>query len=782
MFRRQAYYNASAVFILLACLYFFATANQAYVGLKIANIRGQWIVISSDPQGEGYKLGIRIGDVILKIDNSDPGNYRYVQRWSETEGASNFEIRKQDEIFNQMINIPVPLIMQNTLSEIPFVILGFVFLSLGFITFLRRPYLAEARTLFWFNWCTGLAIALASASSRDLLFARELEYIIFAAIPIFLVNFVSSFLNENNKQINRWGRHIFILMFVIIVIITVLQSTNIISCFSSLRKLVLVTMSVGSLFALWNLVALLTLPKDKPQKNQVNIILLGMVMGLLPFLLLTAVPIIFGFQPIMNAHYSSLFVSVIPTTCYYAVVNKYLPDSRKFLGTIVPFSIAGIIVSFVVTYLNFILKLSEKFSLEMYLRTLALFVVLVLCFSFIRTLISKILEKFLFSEKRQTFKKRIFELNERLSMLSEENLILKEVTQTFSIEGVFIIAKDSKGKYFKISEGRFVEKFSEQSMMEELFQADRKTNLNARILPDNFPAGLYIPVTNKDYRFGIFLGHRHSYVKFEPDELPAIALISSQLAQCLITMLTFKELSKEIVNLTQKFHELQRRTNGLQGINMSLFRSLERERKIIASDIHDGPLQLGLDLNRWLKCLVEKCVNNDKAVNDISHMRELVENLNFELRLICNDLRPPSLTDLGLVPAIELLCEEIMQKELLLISLETKGMNRGEHFEEETELAAYRFVQEGITNAVKHSSSKELKIQIEKNESQMELRVSDSGKGFDTSKIDDWVLTSVHFGLVGMKERLESLNGNLQVNSIIGKGTILKATIPIKGD
>lgn len=70
-------------------------------------------------------------------------------------------------------------------------------------------------------------------------------------------------------------------------------------------------------------------------------------------------------------------------------------------------------------------------------------------------------------------------------------------------------------------------------------------------------------------------------------------------------------------------------------------------------------------------------------------------------------------------------------------------------------------LQDGITNAVKHSGSYKLKIHIEINKSRNELTVRDLGKGFDTSKIEDWSLTSPHFGIVGMKERLGSLGGDL---------------------
>ncbi|MGC7872758.1 GAF domain-containing sensor histidine kinase [Desulfosporosinus sp. SYSU MS00001] len=680
-----------------------------------------------------------------------------------------------------MINIPIPSVVQNTISETPFTILGVVFWLLGFATWLRRPFLVEARKLFWFNWSTGLAIVLASASSRDLLFARELEYIIFATVPINLNDFISIFLKDNNKQINRWGRLILKLMFALILLITVLQSANITSSFSSLRKLVLAIMTIGSLFALWNLSSLLSLPKDKPQKNQANILLIGMVVGFLPFVLLTAIPTILGLQPIMNSHFSSLFVSMIPAISYYAVVNKYLPDSRRLIGIIIPFVVPAVILCIVISYLLFALKESEKFSLKPYLWTPVLFIIVILGFDGLRFLTTKLLDKIIFKNNKHSFKNRILKLNEQLSILNEENQIMEEMIRRLAIEGVFIIAENGKGEYLKRASGRFLKAPDEQIALEEFVQREPETSSDSKILPDDYSAEIYIPVISDDYTFAIFLGHRKSHVKFEPDELPLIELVSSQMAHRLKTMLVIRELSKEIKDLAQRSLEEQRKTQGLQGINISLFRNLEKERKLIASEIHDGPLQLGLDVNRWLNYLVEEChcSENTKANKAICHIRDLVENLNFELRLICNDLRPPSLTDLGLVPAIELLCEEIMHNELLLISLETEGMNREERYEEEVELAAFRFVQEGITNAIKHSGSRKLEVQIKMKESRLELTVSDSGKGFDTSKIEDWLLTSVHFGIVGMKERLENLGGELQINSMIGQGTFLKAVIPI---
>jgi two-component system sensor histidine kinase ComP len=82
-------------------------------------------------------------------------------------------------------------------------------------------------------------------------------------------------------------------------------------------------------------------------------------------------------------------------------------------------------------------------------------------------------------------------------------------------------------------------------------------------------------------------------------------------------------------------------------------------------------LQLALDLDRWLDDIAEERLNvkSGKDLKAIAHMREVVENLNFELRSICSDLRPPSLNDLGLLYAIQLMCEEKMENEPLLISI-----------------------------------------------------------------------------------------------------------------
>ncbi|WP_242847109.1 sensor histidine kinase [Desulfosporosinus acididurans] len=720
--------------------------------------------------------------MILKINHDDPGKSSSVQIWSEVEGASTLEVRRPDMSTVQLINIPELPLFQSTLSDISFLILGFIFWVLGFITWLRRPFLVQARDLFWMNWIIGLAFVLAPASSRDLILARELEYIIFAAVPIFINNFISNFAYENLNRINQLGRLMLTVMSVIILIVTVLQSVGIVQFISPLRKLVLVTVSIGVLFTLWNLCNILKLSKDKPEKNQTNILLLGMAIGFSPFVLLTAIPAVFGFQPIMNAQVSSLFISVIPATWYYAIVNKYLPDSRRIIWSLISYVLAGALMSLIISYLLFVLRIIKTLNFALYLSTLSLIMIFILCFGLIRAAINRFLKNNLFLGEKLALKKRILELNQRLSSIKEEEQILEEVAKSLAIEGVFAIIEHGNGNYFKKSEGLFSQKPSEQVKLVEYYKTDPKIHSEARILSDELPAEIYSLYRTNEFTCGIFLGHRYSHIKFERDELPTITLILSQLAQRLITTLLIKELSEEVKSLTQQLQSYQRKIQSLQRVNSLFFKNFEQEKKALAQDLHDGSLQLALDLNRWLDDIEEECLNDkvNKAPQAIKHMREVISNLNFELRSICSDLRPQTLTDLGLFYAVQTLCEEKMEHESVIISLEMAGFSDRVRLKGDVELVAYRFLQEGITNAIKHSGSSKITLKIELNYSKLELMIRDFGKGLDVTKLEDWQLSSNHFGLVGMKERLEGLGGELQISSAVYQGTILKATIPIR--
>ncbi|WP_081468602.1 sensor histidine kinase [Desulfosporosinus orientis] len=776
MFRRLALRTANVAFIIVCLVYVAILFNQPYVGLSLKSNAGNWIVKFSDPHGEGYRLGIREGDMVIKINNDDPGKYPSTNKWGEAEGASTLTV-KSPEMPMRVVRIENPPFTYTLLSELPMAALGVIFWLVGLVTVFKRPFLAKAYALFWLNWLAGLVIILAPVSSRGLFLARELEAIGFSLVPVLLVKFISVFTNRVNR-LNQLIIGVLGLISVLTAGILVLNGLGVVIEVVEIRKLPLANGLIGTAAVLGNLVWLIRLPADKPEKNQAAIVLAGLAMGLLPFVILTAVPILLDVQLIANPKVSALFIVIFPITLSYVVLNKSLPDGRMFLDSLVISLLSGILTCLLFTYFLFLIGVVKDLKLETYLLWFSLTGMAIVIFNLFKAFVHFAADKYVFTQGSSGIETKSVELNGNPSSLNEA-LIAEELASQLGLEGAFVIAEDPKGWYTKSAAGRYLGKTTEQAVMEDYYRKAKETGQAIHCFSDDFPAELYIPFVSEEFTCGIFLGHRHSYIKFKANEVLLLTAVCYQLGRRLQVIRVVKQLSREINAMEKKSRETQRRSQGLEVINRLLFSNLEEEKKVLAREIHDGSLQIGLDLNRRMKELITGFPAESSNFQAISVMQDMIEDLNYELRSICSNLRPSSLRDLGLIPAVEVMFQQIMQKELLVIVLEVIGMSREARFKEDIELVAFRFLQEGINNVIKHSGSSRVNVTISLVNQKIEVIMNDFGKGFDPQEIGDWSLTGYHFGIIGMKERIESLSGEFSITSEIGQGVTLKASVPI---
>jgi two-component system sensor histidine kinase ComP len=757
-------------------VYFTVLVKYPYVGLSIESRGGDWNVTFSDPHGEGYRLGIRIGDMVLKIDNDNPGTYPSTEKWGDAEGASTITVKSFGGPI-RVVQIAKPPFTYILLSELPMAALGFIFWLVGLVTVFKRPFLVQARVIFWLNWLVGLVIILAPASSRGLILARELEAIGFSLVPVLLVNFVSVLTNTCNT-LNRLIIWSLCLISALVFTILILKGLGAVFAVEEIRKLALANGLIGTVTVLWNLVRLIKLPVDKPEKNQAAIVLAGLAMGLLPFVILTAVPILLDVDLIVNPKVSTLFIAIVPMTLSYVVVNKSLPNGRKFLEFIIISLVSGILTSWLFTYFLLLIGVIKKLNIETYLLVLSLTMMALVIFNLFKALIHYATDKILGTHENYRIEKKIVELNGNPSSMNEA-LMVEELVNQLGLEGAFVIAEDLKGWYTKSAAGRYLGNTTEQAIMEDYYRTAKSTRHSIETFSGDFPVEMYIPFVSDDFTCGMFLGHRRSYIRFKSNEVMLLTSVCYQIGQRLKAIRVIKQLSREINVMEKKSRESQRRSQGLEVINRLLFSNLEEEKKALAREIHDGSLQIGLDLNRRMKELIANFSTENNSFHTVTVMQDMIEDLNYELRSICSNLRPSSLRDLGLIPAVEVLFQQIMQKELLVIFLEVIGMSREHRFKEDIEVVAFRFLQEGINNVMKHSGSTRANVTITLEDERIEMIINDSGKGFDPQKIADWSLVGNHFGIIGMKERIESLGGKFYITSNIGHGVTLKASIPI---
>lgn len=202
----------------------------------------------------------------------------------------------------------------------------------------------------------------------------------------------------------------------------------------------------------------------------------------------------------------------------------------------------------------------------------------------------------------------------------------------------------------------------------------------------------------------------------------------------------------------------------------------EQERKRWARELHDDTLQglagLGVMLGTAMRTGSDEAIR-DAAERAMAQIREEVT----KLRALISELRPAALDEIGLRAAVESLVERTAAAQDLEVTHRIAlGSDQGaQRLTPEIESTAYRIVQEGLTNVVKHAGARHAQVRVEEVEDRLHVAVRDDGRGFEPSA------PGGGFGLTGMRERVEMLGGTIAFESSpAGLGTLVSASLPVR--
>ncbi len=200
----------------------------------------------------------------------------------------------------------------------------------------------------------------------------------------------------------------------------------------------------------------------------------------------------------------------------------------------------------------------------------------------------------------------------------------------------------------------------------------------------------------------------------------------------------------------------------------ALFAAAEEERRRIARELHDDTVQRLSGLSRQ----IESHLNG----RDDPLLRQLKDEINAvlaDLRRIIQDLRPPVLDDLGLLPALRSLAKATED-----VSVDVTLSGEELRLAADTELALYRIAQEALNNVRKHAGATRARISLEFSPDHARLVVSDNGRGFQPPADTGFPARATRFGLAGMHERARLVGGTLKITSTPGQGTMVTADVP----
>jgi len=196
-----------------------------------------------------------------------------------------------------------------------------------------------------------------------------------------------------------------------------------------------------------------------------------------------------------------------------------------------------------------------------------------------------------------------------------------------------------------------------------------------------------------------------------------------------------------------------------------LFNLSEKERRRLASDLHDSALQQQL---LWYRKL--EIISTDERIpidlrKQLDNTAEGLLDVTHQIRETCNELLPPLLKELGIVEALKNLFANAQLRTDYVVNFNETGFSLNLDYEHV--LALYRIVQELLTNAAKHSRATEINITLANSEGILTLTYRDNGIGIDLQNLPS---SFHHMGLSGIKERVSSLEGKTCFYSSFGKG------------
>jgi two-component system sensor histidine kinase DegS len=206
----------------------------------------------------------------------------------------------------------------------------------------------------------------------------------------------------------------------------------------------------------------------------------------------------------------------------------------------------------------------------------------------------------------------------------------------------------------------------------------------------------------------------------------------------------------------------------------------ENERKRLARELHDDTIQSMFSLCTDIGSFMRRNKQlSTRSHQELGTMIDRVDSMIKSVRTFCQRIRPDIIDHLGLIPAVRLLVQEVANHEGMACTLETDGMLR--RLSPDIELSLFRIVQEALNNAVRHAQASQLCVRLTINDGLIRISISDNGRGF---KVPDTARMSLigKLGLVGMRERANSIGGTLRIESDEWKGTEVTVEAPISND
>lgn len=229
--------------------------------------------------------------------------------------------------------------------------------------------------------------------------------------------------------------------------------------------------------------------------------------------------------------------------------------------------------------------------------------------------------------------------------------------------------------------------------------------------------------------------------------------------------------------LRQQKKIAKEREKERQNYISQIFKAQEDERKRITQELHDDTTQKLMAIAACAKDTISYRASDSvkSIINNVKWIRDTVLLVAEDIRRLSLDLRPSILDNIGLIPAIRWLVDDLNRDGHINTQLYIKGEPK--KLNEEKELTIFRIVQEALNNARKHSDGTEVRVSLEYDNNSIRINVEDNGKGFPVDGMMPYLTSEGKMGILGMQQRAKSIGGVFIITSSPGMGTIISVKV-----
>ena len=773
------------IWYILSVVHFFPLAY----GLNFSqNERGDWVV--TQVNWPAYQLGVSTGDTLVRAENLTPP-----YTIAALNEATSLDLRHVKPVTTPLYQISRSQVLNepgtSTTTQLVLGTMATVYFAIGLLVYSyarqRRP------ALLFFNSCIAFGVAFfVSAISYNghlsqLTTFLALSSAMFGVLSVF--HFFVVFPQEAKlPAFLPFGRAIqlaylvFGLLVVSLLPILVWPNSAILA-----RPVVDLYLSIVALAGLITTLLKVFNAKSTQAGIEIRVIGLSMVLAFGPFFILQWLPQdrVKDFVPLIPQSFIYLPFLLLPVGFAYSIFQYQSLGIRNLLRRdLVRLLLAIFLASLYLLIFVFTDQFLGEYNFASQLVIVAAFsLVVTLSFNRLQKLLQELLDRLVFKDFYD-YKPTLQDLTLRLTHQAEleelTRVLLSKLVQLFNLElAAMTICRRPPGQPIELYYNKIVRHSSRSgSILPEQLEAVTK------VLPPQStrfylawysqveqPMGVLELKLDQETSAILTLGPKVSEELFNLDDVTLVETLAGSIQASLQKVFLIDELGRKVLQLQSYSEQLRESKDELSELSQQVLRATEEERVRLAREIHDDPLQ-------QITLITRQFDPQDPTITPREELAwRTARQVSATLRTICTELRPPHLDDMGLITALESLALQFCEQYGLCV--EPTLDQDLPRLDPQIELVLYRVAQEALQNVVKHAAARHVQLELCRQGTTVILRVRDDGIGFEKPYRASHALAEGHMGLVGLRERIQSIGGLFNLSSAPGKGTLLETQVSL---